>query len=352
MKLSVVIVNYNVKCFLEQCLRSLLASDISSQMEILVVDNHSSDGSKEYFNGKFPSVTFIWNTENVGYAKANNQAIKKSSGEYILLLNPDTIVGEHVLSNVAKFMDNNADTGIVGVKMINGYGKFLPESKRGFPNPWVSFCKVFGLSKLFPKSRFFSGYHLLFLDENKTHQVDILCGAFMMMRNETLNAIGLLDERFFMYGEDIDLSYRFTLAGYRNYYIPEKIIHYKGESTKKQSMQYVKIFYQAMYLFFKKHYPRRSFWYSLFVPFGIFMRASISVTKRIFSPLINRLWVKKQVKLVKFDIENTSFEEIIDKMDRNKDNSIRFIINIPSVNRGLKNSVHDVKEECEYVVGK
>ena len=285
-KVSVIIVNYNVKFYLEQCLLSLYSSALFSQMEIIVVDNYSSDGSKAYFENKFPEVLFVWSTSNDGYSKANNKAIQMSHGQYVLLLNPDTVVGELVLSQVSNFMDAHPDAGAVGVKMINGSGRFLPESKRGFPSPWVSFCKIFGLAKMFPKSRFFGRYHLLFLDENEIHPVDILCGAFMMIRRSTLNKVGLLDETFFMYGEDIDLSYRITLGGYQNYYLPEKIIHYKGESTKKNTMQYVKIFYRAMYLFFKKYYSRYSLFYSMSVPVGIFLRASVSGLKRVFLPIL------------------------------------------------------------------
>ncbi len=351
MKISVLIVNYNVKFYLEQCLLSLLASDISHQMEIIVVDNNSTDGSREYIEGKFPTVSFIWNSENLGFAKANNQAIRICEGDYVLLLNPDTVVGEHVLSRVLAFMDSHPDAGAAGVKMINGGGVFLPESKRGFPSPWVSFCKIFGLVKIFPKSRIFGKYHLLYLDENETHEVDILCGAFMLIRSEAFREIGLLDESFFMYGEDIDLSYRITLAGYKNYYIPEKIIHYKGESTRKDTMRYVKIFYYAMYIFFKKHYPRSGFFYSLLVPLGIFTRASMSGLKRILLPLTSRIRKKEPIRELYFDVTDSSYEKIINVIDQNKNQSVRSVIYSPESGMAIS-SIGYFKKEYEHVAGK
>lgn len=280
MKLSVIIVNYNVKYFIEQCLLSVLASIETMDAEIFVVDNNSSDGSIEYLRPKFPTVHFIENKDNPGFSKANNQAIRLAKGEYILLLNPDTVVGEDTFTNVCSFMDSHPDGGGLGVKMIDGSGKFLPESKRGFPSPWNSFCKMFGLSKLFPQSKLFARYHLKYLNENKVHQVEVLAGAFMLLRKETLDKIGLLDGNFFMYGEDIDLSYRITLGGYVNYYLPERIIHYKGESTKKD-IRYVKIFYEAMLIFFRKHYPDYSKAYSYLIRMAIYMRGAISAIDKL-----------------------------------------------------------------------
>jgi GT2 family glycosyltransferase len=202
--------------------------------EIFVVDNASVDGSVKMVKEKFPEVKCIANQDNAGFAKANNQAIRLSTGDYILLLNPDTIIETDTFVKIIAFMDSHADAGGLGVKMVDGSGKFLPESKRGLPTPAVAFYKVFGLSRLFPKSKIFNKYHLGYLDKEKTHQVEILAGAFMLMRKSVLDKVGLLDESFFMYGEDIDLSYRIIKAGYHNYYYPDaRIIHYKGESTKK-----------------------------------------------------------------------------------------------------------------------
>jgi GT2 family glycosyltransferase len=203
-----------------------------------VVDNDSIDGSVEMVRKQFPEVKLMVNTENVGFSRANNQALKIATGEYQLLLNPDTIVEDDTFRKIVAFMDAHPDAGALGVKMMDGKGKFLPESKRGLPTPSVAFYKIFGLAKLFPKSKRFGRYHLGFLDKEQTHEVEVLSGAFMLLRKEALEKAGLLDEDFFMYGEDIDLSYRITKAGYKNYYYPEaRIIHYKGESTKKNSIK-------------------------------------------------------------------------------------------------------------------
>ena len=281
MKLSVIIVNYNVKYYLEQCLLSVIASNGPAEIEIFVVDNHSSDGSVNYLKEKFPSVTLIPNQANLGFSKASNQAIRQVSGDYILLLNPDTVVGEHTLAHVCQFMEENPNAGGVGVKMIDGSGQFLLESKRGFPSPWNSLTKILRLSNLFPHWPYFSGYHLRYLNENQIHTVDVLAGAFMCLRKTTLEQIGYLDEDFFMYGEDIDLSYRITLGGYQNYYLPEKIIHYKGESTKK-NIRYVKLFYQAMLTFFQKHYPNSRKWFSILIHCAIYIIGAFSAIEKLF----------------------------------------------------------------------
>ncbi|NQU84806.1 MAG: glycosyltransferase family 2 protein, partial [Mariniphaga sp.] len=255
MKLSVVIVSYNVKYFLEQCLHSVQKAIKNIPAEIFVVDNNSVDGSCNLVKEKFPDVILIENKENFGFSYANNQAIKISEGEFVLLLNPDTVVEENTFEEVLAFMEKTPDAGGLGVKMIDGKGNFLPESKRGLPSPWVAFYKIFGISKLFPKSKKFGKYHLSYLDENKTSEVDVLAGAFMLLRKTALDKTGLLDESFFMYGEDIDLSYRLTQAGYKNYYFPDTtIIHYKGESTKKSSVNYVRVFYNATIIFANKHF--------------------------------------------------------------------------------------------------
>ena len=281
MKLSIVIVNYNVKYFLEQCLHSVQNACNGLESEVFVVDNDSVDGSVKMVRDKFPDVFLIENKENKGFSAANNQAIRKSKGEYVLLLNPDTIVEDDTLRKVVDFMDEHPDAGGLGVKMLDGKGKFLPESKRGLPYPSVAFFKVFGLSSLFPKSRMFSTYHLGYLDKDKTHVVDVLAGAFMLLRKSVLNQIGLLDEDFFMYGEDIDLSYRITQAGYKNYYFPgTRIIHYKGESTKKGSLNYVFVFYNAMIVFANKHFSKenaRAF--SMMINFAIYFRAFIGADR-------------------------------------------------------------------------
>jgi len=293
-------------------------SDIDFDMEIIIVDNNSSDNSVEYIPPRFPNVNIISNKDNPGFSKANNQGIKIAKGEYILILNPDTVLGEHVLKDACDFMDKNPDAGAVGVKMINGYGQFLPESKRGLPTPWASFCKIFGLAKLFPKSRFFGKYHLKYLDENEPHEVEILAGAFMMVRKSALDKAGMFDESFFMYGEDIDLSYRILKSEYKNYYLPLRIIHYKGESTKKGDIRYIKAFYQAMYIFFKKHYPGYGGLYSFFVKSGIYARASISAMTSIFVKENKEKKITHPSLFKVLSHSTMSYEEIIREMDNDK----------------------------------
>lgn len=287
-KISIIIVNYNVEFFLEQCLKSLYDSMEGIDGEVFVVDNNSVDHSLEMLRKKFPDVHVIANKENAGFSKANNQAIRLAQGEYILLLNPDTLLQKDTLTRTISFMDEHSDAGGLGVQMIDGKGNFLPESKRGLPSPWVAFYKIFGFTRLFPKSRRFGKYHLTYLDRSENHVVDVLSGAFMLLRKTVLDRIGGLDETFFMYGEDIDLSYRITQAGYKNYYFAEtKIIHYKGESTKKSSMNYVLTFYNAMKIFAEKHYSEsklKSF--ILLIKFAIFLRASMAILHRFFRKVL------------------------------------------------------------------
>jgi GT2 family glycosyltransferase len=236
---------------------------------------------------KFPQVHLIANKENVGFSRANNQALAISDARYSLLLNPDTVVEEDTFAKVVAFMDEHPKAGGLGVRMVDGKGRFLPESKRGLPTPQVAFYKIFGLSKLFPKSKRFGRYHLGYLSEFETNEVDVLSGAFMLMRKETLEKVGFLDETFFMYGEDIDLSYRIQLGGFKNYYFPEtKIIHYKGESTKKSSVNYVFVFYRAMVIFAKKHFSQNNAkLFSMAIHFAIYLRASISIFRRFIEQI-------------------------------------------------------------------
>ncbi len=288
MKISIIIVNYNVQYFLEQCLLSVLNACKGLDAEVFVVDNNSSDGSVAMVKEKFPLVILIANSDNKGFSAANNQAIRLAKGEYILLLNPDTVVEEDTFRKTCRFMDEHPDAGALGVQMIDGKGNFLPESKRGLPVPSVAFYKIFGLSALFPKSKTFGKYHLGFLDKNEIHKVDVLSGAFMLLRKSTIDKTGLLDEDYFMYGEDIDLSYRITKAGYFNYYYPEtRIIHYKGESTKKSSINYVFVFYRAMAIFAGKHFARgNARLFNLLITLAIYLRASAAIVKRIGDKLL------------------------------------------------------------------
>jgi GT2 family glycosyltransferase len=219
--LSVIIVNYNVKYFLEQCLHSVVKSLAGINGEIIVVDNNSVDGSNQMVNEKFHDVILIANKRNEGFSKANNQGIQIAKGRYILILNPDTILQEDTLQKCFNFMEAHPNAGSLGVKMIDGKGNYLPESKRSLPTPLVSFYKIFGLSTLFPRSRTFGRYHMGYLNKDEVHKIEILPGAFMFIRKSVLDRIGMLDESFFMYGEDIDLSYRIIQAGFDNYYYPE-----------------------------------------------------------------------------------------------------------------------------------
>ena len=282
MKLSIVIVNYNVQYFLENCLHSVVKAGSGLQSEIFVVDNNSVDGSLKMLKEKFPQVKVIANKKNLGFSRANNQAIRQAKGEYILLLNPDTVVEEETFVKCIAKMDSDHKIGGMGVKMMDGKGNFLPESKRGLPTPAVAFYKIFGLSSLFPRSKRFGQYHFGHLSKDEDHEIDVLSGAFMLLRRKVLDEIGLLDEDFFMYGEDIDLSYRITKAGYKNLYFSQSsIIHYKGESTKKSSINYVFVFYKAMAIFAKKHFSKKNAQtFSDLINIAIYLRAGIAVFTR------------------------------------------------------------------------
>ena len=273
MTLSVIIVNYNVKHYLEQCLESVRRASQGLQVEVFVVDNLSTDGSVPYLRERYPGVIFIENKENVGFARANNQAIRQSTGKYVLLLNPDTIVAEDTFEDFVSFMDAHPEAGGAGAYMLRTDGTFAPESRRGLPTPFVAFCKMSGLASLFPKSRVFGRYYMRYLDENKANEIEVISGAFMWLRREALDKAGLLDEDFFMYGEDIDLSYRILKSGYKNYFLPSRMLHYKGESTEKSSYRYVYTFYEAMRLFFRKHYAHYSFLVSLPINLAIWVRS-------------------------------------------------------------------------------
>jgi GT2 family glycosyltransferase len=256
MILSVIIVNYRVRYFLELCLHSVQKALQGLDSEVFVVDNNSADGSVEYLRPLFPAFNFIANTENAGFARANNQALQLARGKYILFLNPDTILPEDFANRCLAFLQSTPDAGGVGVRMIDGSGLFLKESRRGFPSPWVAFCKLSGLTALFPQKRRFAGYYLGHLPQDKTSPAPVLSGACFWVARAILEKTGGFDERFFMYAEDIDLSYRIEQAGYVNYYLAETaIVHFKGESTLKD-IRYVKQFYKAMSQFRRKHFNR------------------------------------------------------------------------------------------------
>lgn len=287
MDLSVIIVSYNVRNFLEKCLISVRKASENLDCEIFVVDNKSTDGSCSMVEAEFPEVKLIKNPVNRGYSSANNQALKTASGRYVLLLNPDTIVQENTFRSCISFMDSHPDAGATGVRMINGKGKFLPESKRALPTPGTAFFKMSGLSYLFPKSRLFNRYNLGHLDSMQISKADVISGAFMFLRAEAVAKTGLLDEEFFMYGEDIDYSYRLLKAGYNNYYFPDaEIIHFKGESTKKENIKAVVNFYKAMAIYVRKHYTSGNMKVSApFIQIAIFLGGTLSMLKNLIRNL-------------------------------------------------------------------
>ena len=254
MQLSVIILNYNVRYFLELCVLSVQKAIKNLDAEIIVIDNNSSDESCAMMKQRFPNIKLFENNENSGFPKGNNIAVKEAKGEYICILNPDTVVAEDTFEKILAFAKSQTDLGIVGCKLIDGTGNFLPESKRGIPTPWVAFTKIFGLYKLFPNSTFFNKYYAQHIAENQTGKVEILVGAFMVLKRELYNQLKGFDENCFMYADDIDLSYRALLLQKNNYYFHETtVIHYKGESTVKDEA-YMKRFQEAMNFFYKKHF--------------------------------------------------------------------------------------------------
>lgn len=318
MQLSVIIVNYNVKYFLEQCLYSVVKACQNIEAEIFVVDNNSTDGSRVFLEPLFPLVNFLWNDTNMGFAKANNQAITEAKGGHILFLNPDTIIPEDCFEKCFKFFETNPKAGALGVRMIDWAGKFLKESKRAFPSPLTSLYKLSGLTALFPHSKIFAKYYLGHLSQNENYEVDVLAGAFMMISTEALKKTGSFDEIFFMYGEDVDLSYRIQQAGFKNFYFAKTtIIHFKGESTKKGSLNYVRLFYKAMILFVKKHYGnRRAGWFNFLIHIAIWFSAAIDAVALFFKHLFIRKKEngnddKRLQKIIQSSHKGLSYAEII-----------------------------------------
>ena len=269
MKLSVVIVSYNVRPYLEQCLQSVQRALDGIEGEVFVVDNHSDDDSVETVRQHYPWVRLIENQENLGFAKANNQAIRQAQGDYILLLNPDTVVAEDTFHGVLAFMDEHPKAGGAGVMMCYEDGSRAPESRRALPTPWVAALKMMGFTKR---------YYMSDLPWDQPCRIEVVSGAFCLLRHEAIKTVGLLDEDFFMYGEDIDLSYRLLKGGWENWYLPYSIIHYKGRSTRKSDYRYVHVFYQAMLIFFQKHYSHLSIIYTVPVKMAIYFRAAIALT--------------------------------------------------------------------------
>lgn len=345
MQLSIIIVNYNVKYFLEQCLQSVLLATKNCTAEIFVVDNNSTDGSKQFLEPLFKEVHFIWLPKNIGFAKANNIALAKTSGDYILFLNPDTIVAEDSFEKTIAFLQNNTAIGALGVKMIDGSGQFLKESKRAFPSPSISFFKILGLANLFPKSKLFAKYHMGHLSVNENNEVDVLAGAFMLVPKVVLNVVGSFDEAFFMYGEDVDLSYRIQKAGYKNYYFAKTtILHFKGESTKKGSLNYVRLFYKAMNLFVHKHYKSgNAAVFTFLINIGIWFRASLATLTSVFK-VDKKTFIKdKDNFIISDEVNYTKVVEILSVHNE----SVMDRVNI--FNNDKKNTINDISTIQSYL---
>ena len=283
MKLSVIIINYNAKDLLNQCLISVQNTLGQIENEIIVVDNNSQDGSQEFLNSSFKQLKLYFPKENTGFAKACNLGFKNSSGEFVLFLNPDTLISADCFQKCISFFEFTQDAGAIGVRMVDGKGNFLKESKRGFPSASTSFFKLFGFAKLFPGSKTFAKYYAGHLPEKETNPVEVLSGAFMMIRRKVMEEVGGFDERFFLYAEDIDLSYRITTAGYRNYYLGDiTITHLKGGSTRYDYKQ-VGHFYKAMEIFIEKYYRRKkSLVYIWLLYLGIRVRKMIAIASLLF----------------------------------------------------------------------
>lgn len=293
-KLTIVIVNYNVKYYVEQCLLSIERALKNISSIVYVVDNHSKDGSMDYLKPRFPWVNFIESNHNLGFARANNIAIRQSESEYVLLLNPDTIVSETTLTNAIAFMDTHPKAGAAAARMLKTDGTPARESRRGLPTPWVSFFKMTGLCNRFPTHRRFGHYYMGWLSWNEQAQIEVVSGAFCFLRRKALDEVGLLDEDYFMYGEDIDLSYRILKGGYENWYLPINILHYKGESTQKSSFRYVHVFYDAMLIFFRKHYSHASLFISVPIKGAIYMKALSELVKMQVAKVKNALGLHRR----------------------------------------------------------
>ena len=272
MKLSVVIVSYNVRELLTACIDSVVKAAEGIDTEVFVVDNKSVDDTIEVISRDYPWVHLINNKENLGFSKANNIAIRQAEGEYVLLLNPDTVVAEGTLRGAIEFLDQYPEAGGAGVRMHNADGTLAPESRRAVPTPMVAARKMLGFTKR---------YYMSYLSWDEPGQIEVISGAFMLLRRKAIDQVGMLDEDFFMYGEDIDLSYRLLKGGWQNWYLPLDIIHYKGQSTQKSDFRYVHVFYQAMLIFFRKHYSHLSFFFTLPVKVAIYFRASLALADLI-----------------------------------------------------------------------
>ncbi|WP_445455262.1 glycosyltransferase family 2 protein [Flavobacterium sp. HNIBRBA15423] len=358
MQLSVIILNYNVRYFLEQCVLSVQKALENIDGEIIVIDNNSSDASCEMMKTRFPNIKLIENTQNLGFPKGNNIGVAEAKGEYVCILNPDTVVAEDTFTKILNTEHWQPNTGIIGCKLIDGTGNFLPESKRGVPTPWVAFTKIFGLYKVFSKVSWFNQYYAQHITENESGKVDILVGAFMMMRKSLYLEVGGFDENCFMYSDDIDLSYEILQKGFDNYYFHETtVIHYKGESTVRDGT-YMKRFREAMQFFYEKHF-KKSFFFDVMMKFGslVFALLKKNQQKEILRKVdIYIVFTKKKLELqlgkpisymaslelfkqidnknveIIFDTDDFSYQEIINFMQSNKSQNITYKNFFPSSN--------------------
>lgn len=349
MTLDIIIVNYNVKYYLEQCLYAVGKAIVGLDAEVWVVDNKSTDGSVEYLEPLFPWVHFIRNEENVGFSKANNRAIRMTEGKYVLLLNPDTIVTGKTIKECVHLLDEHPEIGSTGVSMYNADGTFARESKRGVPTPLVSFYKMSGLAALFPRHKSFSRYHLGYLDPLAYNEIEIISGAFNMMRRKTLEEVGLLDETFFMYGEDIDLSYRMLKAGWKNWYVPSPMLHYKGESAHPSTIRYVNVFYQAMIIFYDKHFGGKYSLSAWLIRFAVYFKALITLflhlfrwvrSKVVLSNGVVKAWLRCDDDVQKLVSDKLATHQIGITEDRNKADIVLF-----------QKSNYEYDEMLEWLVG-
>ena len=303
-KISIIIVSYNVRYYLVQCIDSVRKAVKGIDAEIIVVDNHSKDDTVPFLRQHCPDIRLIASQRNLGFSRANNMAIREACGQYVLLLNPDTIIGEDVLSSALDFMDAHPEAGGAGVQMLNSDGSRAPESRRGLPTPWVSMLKMLGCSRR---------YYMSDLPWDSPQRIEIISGAFFLLRRKALDQVGFLDETFFMYGEDIDLSYRLLKGGWQNWYLPVRILHYKGESTVKSSFRYVHVFYQAMLIFFRKHFGHLNRLYTLPIKIAIYSRALVAFVQMQLMRLHHSLGMTdvKQRPLVIYETAEHSYAEML-----------------------------------------
>jgi len=372
MQLSIIILNYNVRFFLEQCVLSVQAALQHIDGEIIVVDNNSSDASCQMMKTRFPNIKLIENKENTGFPKGNNIGVAEAKGEYICIINPDTVVAEDTFEKILNTNNWQLNTGILGCKLIDGTGKFLPESKRGIPTPWVAFTKIFGLYKIFPKFRMFNQYYAQHLTENQSGNVEILVGAFMVMKRDLYLEVGGFDENCFMYSDDIDLSYRLLKSGKINYYFYEtSVIHYKGESTMKDGT-YMKRFQEAMDYFYSKHFKKSAF-FSLFMKIGSFFFVFLKKNKkgvpnrRIDNYILiseNELLKEKLEKLLGKNVKllSTSFKNELPSMLKRTDTNVEVIFDQNNLSfSNIISAMEEFKTEritfkiiphsCDFMIG-